>query len=105
MVHPMTCQQLSVQEVFEALCDQSLSNRCGLPYVFSLPNALLVTTPSMPFSLYVISFPPLQYNVQGKDKGGKAVTTAKDQGPHGYCGTFARVAAAEGQYGKKEMWI
>jgi len=34
-----------------------------------------------------------------KDKGGKAVTTAKDQGPHGYCGTFARVAAAEGQYG------
>jgi len=34
-----------------------------------------------------------------KDQGGKAVTTAKDQGPHGYCGTFARVAAAEGQYG------
>ena len=27
------------------------------------------------------------------------MTTAKDQGPHGYCGTFARVAAAEGQYG------
>ena len=30
------------------------------------------------------------------DKG--AVTPAKDQGPHGYCGTFGRVAAAEGQY-------
>ena len=27
-----------------------------------------------------------------------AVTPAKDQGPHGYCGTFGRVAAAEGQY-------
>lgn len=27
-----------------------------------------------------------------------AVTPAKDQGPHGYCGTFGRVGAAEGQY-------
>lgn len=27
-----------------------------------------------------------------------AVTPAKDQGAHGYCGTFGRVAAAEGQY-------
>lgn len=27
-----------------------------------------------------------------------AVTPAKDQGGHGYCGTFGRVAAAEGQY-------
>ena len=27
-----------------------------------------------------------------------AVTPAKDQGNHGYCGTFGRVAAAEGQY-------
>ena len=31
-----------------------------------------------------------------KDKG--AVTPAKDQGAHGYCGTFGRVGAAEGQY-------
>ena len=27
-----------------------------------------------------------------------AVTPAKDQGPYGYCGTFGRTAAAEGQY-------
>jgi len=29
------------------------------------------------------------------------VTPAKDQAQHGYCGTFARVAAAEGQYALK----
>ena len=28
------------------------------------------------------------------------VTPAKDQGAHGYCGTFGRVAAAEGQYAR-----
>ena len=27
-----------------------------------------------------------------------AVTPAKDQGAHGYCGTFGRVGAAEGQF-------
>lgn len=26
------------------------------------------------------------------------VTSVKDQGPHGYCGTFGRLATAEGQY-------
>lgn len=30
-----------------------------------------------------------------------AVTPAKDQGPHPFCGTFARVAAFEGQYALK----
>ena len=30
-----------------------------------------------------------------------AVTSVKDQGPHGYCGTFGRVASAEGQYGAR----
>ena len=30
-----------------------------------------------------------------------AVTPVKDQGPHGYCGTFGRVASAEGQYAIK----
>ena len=29
------------------------------------------------------------------------VTPIKDQGPHGYCGTFGRVGAAEGQYVKQ----
>lgn len=27
-----------------------------------------------------------------------AVSSVKDQGPHGYCGTFGRVASAEGQF-------
>ena len=35
---------------------------------------------------------PLNWTEKG------AVTPAKDQGPHGYCGTFGRVAAAEGQF-------
>lgn len=30
-----------------------------------------------------------------------AVTPVKDQGEHGYCGTFGRVAAAEGQFALK----
>ena len=29
------------------------------------------------------------------------VTPVKDQGPHGYCGTFGRVGAAEGQFAKQ----
>lgn len=32
-------------------------------------------------------------------RGTAAVTSVKDQGPHGYCGTFGRVASAEGQFG------
>jgi hypothetical protein len=28
----------------------------------------------------------------------QAVTPVKNQGPHGYCGTFGRVASAEGQF-------
>mmetsp|Transcript_14882 Transcript_14882/g.34318 ORF Transcript_14882/g.34318 Transcript_14882/m.34318 type:complete len:303 (-) Transcript_14882:233-1141(-) len=32
-------------------------------------------------------------------RGTAAVTSVKDQGPHGYCGTFGRVESAEGQYG------
>lgn len=35
---------------------------------------------------------PLNWTAKG------AVTPVKDQGPHGYCGTFGRVAAAEGQF-------
>ena len=34
-------------------------------------------------------------------RGSPAVTSVKDQGPHGYCGTFGRVASAEGQYGAR----
>jgi len=38
----------------------------------------------------------LEMTVDWREKG--AVTSVKDQGPHGYCGTFGRVASAEGQY-------
>jgi cathepsin L len=38
----------------------------------------------------------LSTSIDWREKG--AVTPAKDQGGHGYCGTFGRVAAAEGQY-------
>ena len=31
------------------------------------------------------------------------VTPAKDQGGHGYCGTFGRVAAAEGQFARRSV--
>ena len=34
-------------------------------------------------------------------RGSPAVTSVKDQGPHGYCGAFGRVASAEGQYGAR----
>jgi len=30
------------------------------------------------------------------------VTPVKDQGPHGYCGTFGRVGAAEGQFAMRK---
>ena len=30
-----------------------------------------------------------------------AVTAVKNQGPHGYCGTFGRVGSAEGQFALK----
>ena len=36
----------------------------------------------------------LSSSIDWRDKG--AVTPAKNQGPHGYCGTFCRVASAEG---------
>jgi cathepsin L len=40
----------------------------------------------------------LAATVDWRDQG--IVTPAKDQGPHGYCGTFARVAVAEAQFAR-----
>ena len=57
--------------------------------------------PDYPFSKFSPAFveEALAATVDWRDFGGKrAVTPAKDQGPHGYCGTFGRVAAAEGQF-------
>jgi hypothetical protein len=53
---------------------------------------------SYPFKLFNQSYVnhALATPVDWVAKG--AVTPAKDQGPHGYCGTFGRVGAVEGQY-------
>jgi C1A family cysteine protease len=50
---------------------------------------------SSPFSAAFVER-ALKEGVDWRDKG--AVTPAKDQGAHGYCGTFGRTCAAEGQY-------
>ena len=54
--------------------------------------------PSFPFKPFSKAYVKAAESdpVDWRTKG--AVTPAKDQGAHGYCGTFGRVAAAEGQY-------
>jgi len=54
--------------------------------------------PTFPFQKFSAAYvkKALATEVDWRQKG--AVTPAKDQGAHGYCGTFGRVAAAEGQY-------
>jgi hypothetical protein len=54
-----------------------------------------VSYPFKPFSDAAVArakADPVDWTTRG------AVTPAKDQGNHGYCGTFGRVAAAEGQF-------
>jgi len=71
----------------------------GVPVVL-LPPGLLdeELKTSYPFQKFPGEFvkEALNSSVDWRTKG--AVTPAKDQGAHGYCGTFGRVAAAEGQY-------
>ena len=56
------------------------------------------TAPQIPFVNFSAAYvsrakaTPTNYTALG------AVTPVKDQGPHGYCGTFGRVASAEGQW-------
>eukprot|EP00040_Diaphanoeca_grandis_P020058 m.106443 g.106443 ORF g.106443 m.106443 type:complete len:325 (+) comp27722_c0_seq1:27-1001(+) len=56
--------------------------------------------PFKPFSAEYVKT-SLAEQVDWRTKG--LVTPAKDQGAHGYCGTFGRVAAAEGQYARLGM--
>lgn len=56
------------------------------------------TYPFQPFSAAYLRkalATPTNWTAQGR------VTPVKNQGPHGYCGTFGRVGSAEGQFARK----
>ena len=75
----------------------------GVPVVLADPGemerefAVMVASAAVPerFSDEFVSH-ALATGVDWRTKG--AVTAAKDQGAHGYCGTFGRTCAFEGQY-------
>lgn len=80
----------------------------GVPIVLHPPGALeaefarqMNGHPSYPFKPFSDDYvrQALSEPVDWRKRG--LVTPAKDQGAHGYCGTFGRVAAAEGQYAKR----
>ena len=58
----------------------------------------LSNAPSVPFKPFSARYvqKALAAAVNWTARG--AVTPVKNQGPHGYCGTFGRVASAEGQF-------
>lgn len=77
----------------------------GIPVILHPPGSLETEfqkqfggAPPYPFKAFSAEYVTraLTEQVDWVAKG--AVTPAKDQGAHGYCGTFGRVAAAEGQY-------
>ena len=59
------------------------------------------SAPLIPFQLFSEGYvkKALADGVDWRQKG--RVTEVKDQGPHGYCGTFGRVGSAEGQWARK----
>ena len=76
------------------------------PYRFLAPGDYvrewhLQNTPVYPFLNFSDAYvnealaTPTNWTARG------AVTPVKDQGPHGYCGTFGRVGSAEGQFALK----
>jgi len=84
-------------------CASSSLRRDGVPVVRPPRGALqaefdALRAASFPFKPFSPAFvakalaSPTNWTARG------AVTPAKDQGAHGYCGTFGRVAAAEGQF-------
>jgi hypothetical protein len=64
-------------------------------------EANLQGAPSIPFKPFSAAYvakalaTPTNWTAKG------AVTPVKNQGPHGYCGTFGRVGSAEGQFFRK----
>jgi hypothetical protein len=67
----------------------------GVPVLLAPQTAASFDYPFKPFPTSFVEKAKAT-SVDWQLKG--AVTPAKDQGAHGYCGTFGRVGAAEGQY-------
>ena len=67
----------------------------------SLTAADLCRRPTLPFKPFSAGYvkKALAEGANWTAKG--AVTPVKNQGPHGYCGTFGRVGSAEGQFALK----
>ena len=64
-------------------------------------KAQAAKAPTLPFKPFTPSYvqKALSEGANWTAKG--AVTPVKNQGPHGYCGTFGRVGSAEGQFALK----
>ena len=84
-----------------------LLRRDGVSVQLAAPGALKAEfaqqmggKPSYPFKNFSAPFVKhaLREGINWVTRG--LVTPAKDQGAHGYCGTFGRVGAAEGQYAR-----
>jgi len=84
---------------------EMLLRRDGVSVVLLQPGQLekemALGGPKYPFKIFSTEYvrKALEHQIDWRKKG--AVTPAKDQGAHGYCGTFGRVAAAEGQFALK----
>ena len=81
--------------------------RDGVPVLLSPPGALeaefaaqLGGDSKYPFKNFSASYVATALNTGIDWRVRGLVTPAKDQGAHGYCGTFGRVASAEGQYAR-----
>jgi hypothetical protein len=68
-------------------------------YTAAEERASVGEAPQIPFTNFsaeyvaqALALPLVDWNAMG------AVTPVKDQGPHGYCGTFGRVGSCESQY-------
>lgn len=67
----------------------------GVAVLLAPQTAASIDYPFKPFPADYVAKAKAK-EVDWQKKG--AVTPAKDQGAHGYCGTFGRVGAAEGQF-------
>ena len=82
--------------------------RDGVPVLLSPPGALeaefaaqLGGDSKYPFKNFSASYVATALNTGIDWRVRGLVTPAKDQGAHGYCGTFGRVGSAEGQFALK----
>lgn len=82
--------------VFDAQFKRAAPGQLEAEWAAQARNA--PTVPFRPFSDGYVSralATPTNWTAKG------AVTAVKNQGPHGYCGTFGRVGSAEGQFALK----